>query len=176
MSFHFAHDTLILDASCIISLYASRQMEAILRSIPSTVTIAAYVYEREVFWVYSGGRQDGQRSKESINLKPLVTENLLKIVTIEGEGEAEVMANLSAKIRDQGESVTGAIAVNRNWAVAIDDRKARRVIQEIGGHIQLVYTLELVNHWAELNAIPADVVTDTLQNIRFRLTGGFLFT
>jgi predicted nucleic acid-binding protein len=170
MTFHFAHDTLILDASCIINLYASGQIEPILRSMSQSVTVAAYVYEEEALWIYSRPSQAEQPIREPIKLNPYVSTGLLQIVTIESEDEAETVATLSARIRDPGEVITGAIAINRNWGMVIDDRRARRVIQEVAGHVQLIYTLELVQHWAELNGVHADVITTTLQNIRHQAT------
>ena len=50
---------------------------------------------------------------------------------------------------DDGEAVTGAIALNRGYSVAIDDRKARRVLGEKAPGMRLVSTLELMRRWAE---------------------------
>lgn len=44
----FRHDSLILDACCVINLIVYGQVESILRSIPPQVAVAAYVAEKEV--------------------------------------------------------------------------------------------------------------------------------
>lgn len=166
MSLLFAHDTLILDANCVIGLYASKQMAEILAAIPRTITVAAYVAEKETGWVYGELDEFGQRTREPINLQPIIDTELLQIVTIETENEAETFATFSAMIRDQGESITGAIAFHRNWAIALDDKKARRLFTTHARHLQLFYTLELVKHWVDIASPSSDAITAMLRNIR----------
>ena len=55
----------------------------------------------------------------------------------------ELAANL-----DDGEAMTGAIGRNRGYAVAIDDRKARRVLGEWAHELRLISTLEIVRRWS----------------------------
>lgn len=162
----FAHNVLILDANCVIGLYATRRMAEILAAIPRTVTIATYVFENETQSIYSPLDEHGQRTKEPINLQPLVDAKLLQIVAIETEAEAETVVNLAALIGDQGESITGAIAFHRDWAIGLDDRKARRLFAQYAGHLQLIYTLDLVKHWVEISSPDLEVITSTLVNIR----------
>lgn len=166
MALHFAHDTLILDANCVIGLYASQQMVEILAAIARTVTVAAYVAEKETQWVYGGLDDASQPIRIPIALQPLINAGLLQIVNIETEGEAETVATFSAMIRDQGEAITGAIALHRHWAIALDDRKARRLFTDYAEQLQLIYTLELVKHWVDVSSPPAVVVTTALRNIR----------
>lgn len=166
MPLSFLHDTLILDATCVINLYASGHIEEILGTIPRTVTVAAYVYSKEALWVYGNLHRQGQR--EPIMLQPLIDSGLIKVVTIETEAEAETLAVLSMKIRGQGEASTGAIAINRNWAIATDDGKARRLFQGMAGHLQLIYTLELLTHWVDVSNPPVAVINKALQSIRHR--------
>ena len=64
MPLHFNHDTLIIDASCLINLYASNQLASILRSIPKTVAVAAYVADREALFIHSEINESGERTKE----------------------------------------------------------------------------------------------------------------
>ncbi|RIK41792.1 MAG: hypothetical protein DCC55_10825 [Chloroflexi bacterium] len=162
----FAHNTLILDANCVIGLYASRYMAEILDAIPPTVTIAAYVADNETDWIYGPLDESGQQIREPIDLQPVLDAGLLHIVTVESEDEAEALVTFSAMIRDQGEAVTGAIALCRNWAIALDDKKARRLFTEYAGHLQLFYTLELVKHWVDTVSPSSSTITDMLRNIR----------
>jgi predicted nucleic acid-binding protein len=143
-------------------------MMDVLQAIPKSVVVAAYVSEREALWVYNEADETGHRSKESIILRPFVDAELLTIVQIDSEDEAEAFANFAAEIRDQGEAITGAIALCRHWAIVTDDRKARRLFQRDASHLQLVYTLELVKHWVDVCNPMAEMVTATLRNIRHR--------
>lgn len=170
MPLQFSHDTLIIDASCLINLYASNQLANILQSIPKNVAVAAYVADRETLFVYGELNEKGERTKEQIALQPLINIGLLHIVDLDSEDEVETLATFSALIADRGEAITGAIALHRNWAIIVDDKKARRLFQQNASHLQLIYTLELVKHWVELDSPTIDVITATLQNIRRRAT------
>jgi hypothetical protein len=90
MSLDFQHNTLILDASCIITLYAWQQMSSILGSISGLVTVAAYVYQKEGLWFCDGPRESVRKSRA----RPLVVAELLKVVTIESEDEADIYLTL----------------------------------------------------------------------------------
>jgi hypothetical protein len=164
MTLVFNHPCIILDASCIINLYASKCMENILRSIPRSVTIAAFVLDHEALLIYGGPAEDVRQEKEKIDLQPLIEAGLLKIVTINSEAEAALHINFAAEI-DDGESVTGAIAIHRNWAIGIDDRRARSLFSREVNQLQLIYTLELVKHWADTTEPPFEIISTALENI-----------
>lgn len=163
MTLQFKHDALILDASCVINLYASRKMVEILNSVPTDVTIAAYVADKEALQIR------GSAENENIDLQPMIADGLITIVTPETESEAETALLIAAAIRGQGEAETGAIAIHRQWTIALDDRRARNFISEIANDLQMVYSLELVKHWADSQSIPKSEIQCALQNIR---TGG----
>lgn len=168
MPLEFHHDTLIVDASCLINLYASNQLANILQAIPKTVTVAAYVANREALFIQGEVNESGERTKEQIVLQPFIDAGLLHIVDLAEEDETETFATFSALIVDRGEAVTGAIALHRNWAIIVDDKKARRLFQQHASRLQLVYTLELIKHWVDCEAPIAAMITTTLQNIRKR--------
>ena len=90
MPITFAHDCIILDASCIISLYASGQMEGILQSIQKSVAVAAFVFNREALWIYGGPDEDVKQTKEKIELQPFVDAGLLKVVTVAPGDDVEL--------------------------------------------------------------------------------------
>lgn len=163
----FAHDYLILDASCVINLYASGQMGEILEALSQTVTIAAYVFEKEALWIYSGPPEEVRRTKARLDLTPFVEAGLLRVVELESEAEREDHITLAAKL-DLGEAITAAIAINRSWSVAIDDRKARAVLQREVAQIQLFYTLELVKYWVDTAHPSQELISTILWNIQAR--------
>jgi predicted nucleic acid-binding protein len=163
----FAHDCIILDASCIISLYASGQMAEVLKAIPKTITVAAYVSNKEALWSYSGPDWDIRSDKERIDLQPFVEAGLLKIVDIDNEAEKELFVDLVVGL-GPGEAITGAIAIHRNWAISIDDKKARTLFEREAPHLQLIYMLELVKYWVDVAYPSPTTIASALRNIQTR--------
>jgi predicted nucleic acid-binding protein len=163
----FSHDCIILDACCIINLFASSQMRAILEMIPKSLSVAAYVKDYEVLRIYSGPIDNVQDSFELIDLQPFIDDNLLLLVDIETEVEANTYINLAEKL-DDGEAITGAIALNRNWAIATDDSASMKLFQSNVPDIALVSTLDLVKYWVDTNEPNEDIIRETLLNIRVR--------
>lgn len=166
-SITFKHESVILDASCLINLNASGQLQHIIAALPPTVAVAAYVQTSEVLWEYAGPNDDVTRTKQPINLQPLIDQGYLHVVDIESEAEALLMVNY-ATLMDDGEAATGAIAAHRNWSIAVDDRKARKVIARYSPDIQMLSTLDLVRYWAETTQCSLAELAHVLQQIRFR--------
>lgn len=163
----FQHDTLILDASCVISLYATQRMGEILAALPPQVTVATYVAQREALYIRGEApEEDAPRPKIPIQLDALVQQGLLRFVRPEGEKEAALIAGLASQIRGQGEVVTGAIGICRQWGLVVDDRRARNLLGGIAPRIQLLHTLDLVRYWAIQTQLPQVETTAVLTAIR----------
>jgi len=163
----FLHECIILDACCIINLYASRQFGNILEAIPASVAIATYVREEEVLKVYGGPAEDVMQKEEQIDLQPFIDRGLLLPVSPESEAENVTYVNFAASL-DDGEAIIGAIAVHRNWAIGSDDRRAISFFAKEAPQLQRISTLELMKHWVDSTELPADVVRNALRNVRFR--------
>ena len=163
----FLHDCIILDACCIINLFASRQMKVILETIPKNLSVAAYVKDYEALRIYSGPISNVQIAYETIDLQPFIDENLLLLANIETEIEANTYIGFAAKL-DDGEAITGAIALNRNWAIATDDSASRKLFQSEAPNIALVSTLDLVKYWVDTDEPNEDIIREALLNIRVR--------
>ena len=166
MPLRISNHTLILDASCLITLYASRQMAEVLWSISQMVTVTTYVFKEEALFVGTAPNETGVRGRAKIDLQPFVDAGLLHIVDIQSDDEAEEYATLTTQKIGKGEAMTGAIAIKRLFATVIDDKKARQVLAKRASHLELIYTVELVKHWAEVNSIAAQDITATLRYIR----------
>ena len=165
MTLGLSKPVVILDASCLINLYASGHIERILASLQQSITVSAYVHKAEALWVRR--MVDGEPIKEQIDLTALINQGLISVAVLEGENESNLHLYFSGLIRDEGESRTGAIAVERDWAIGIDDRKARRVIAETSTETELVYTVELLKHWAETDSVSAEELQSALRSIRY---------
>jgi len=162
----FEHDVLMLDACCVMTLYASGRMDDVLRSIPPSVTVAAYVYEEEALFIYAGPEDDVRREREPITLEPLVEAGLLAIVSLESADEILAYVNLSSRL-DDGEAATIAIASTRNWMVATDDKKAIGVL-ETYERLQVVTTPDLLKHWADTTKASSEAIAEVLRAVQGR--------
>jgi hypothetical protein len=163
----FSQDCIILDACCIINLYASGEMGDILKSISKSVAVAAYVRDEEALRIYSGLEGDETQKYEQIDLQPFIDCGLLIVVSPETEAENITFVNFAA-ILDDGEAVTGAIALHRNWSIGSDDRKAPSSFAQNTPHLQVITTPELLKYWVDATSQPFEVVSQALHKIRIR--------
>ena len=148
----FKHDGLMLDACILINLNASGQMEAILRSIPPQVAVAAYISENEI---------------RSFDLQPFIDKGLLIVVDIDFTSDEDTnrVANYSNALGADGEAYTGAIAVSKNWAIGTDERRVLNYFEREAPHLQRITTHELVKHWADTMSPERETVQLALEQI-----------
>lgn len=161
----FSQDCIILDACCIINLYASGQMGEILKSISKSVAVAAYVRDKEALRIYSGHDGDETERYEKIDLQPFIDSGLLIVVSPETEAENISFVNFTVAL-DDGEAVTGAIAIHRNWSIGCDDRKAISFFAQNTPHLQVISTPELIKYWVETANPPPETVCISIRKIR----------
>jgi hypothetical protein len=162
---HITHNSIILDACCIINIYASGRMGDILASIPRSVTVAAYVRYHEARAVYTA---DGSGVQEVIDLNPYVDQGLLHMVDLVTAGENANYINFAASLGDDGEAITGAIAAERDWAIGTDDRAATKFFRQRCPQLQIISSLELLKHWAEATQIRPTELGQALRLVRIR--------
>jgi hypothetical protein len=167
--FPFPHEGIILDACCIINLYASGYMQSILMSIPKKVSVAAFVRDVEANKIYSGPDEDAMRETELINLQPFVEKKLLQMVSPENEAEENTVVNFSsAAAIDSGEAITAAIAMHRQWSLATDDRVATAFFTRKVPKLHLISTLDILKYWADTTCPSLTAMKVTLKNIQNR--------
>ena len=138
-------DVLLLDAGCLLNLYATDRLLEIAAALPWQLAVVDYVLEQEALYVRIIGAHKEQETVP-VDLSPLIDEGLLLVVRLETPSEEASFVELAA-VLDDGEAVTGAIALNRGHLIAIDDRKARRVPGEKASGTRLVSTLDLMHQW-----------------------------
>ena len=92
------HDHLILDACCIINLFASLAIEPILSAMPLSIAVSENVADKEALFFYRGPADDITAEKEIINLRPYVDNNVLRIVSLD-EGKIMINAGRDAGLR-----------------------------------------------------------------------------
>ena len=153
---------LLLDASCLLNLCATDRLLEIAAALPWQLAVVDYVMEQEVLYVRIIGAQEGT---VPVDLSPLIDDGLLLVMRLETPSEEASFVELAA-VLDDGEAVTGAIALNRGHLVAIDDRKARRVLGEKAPGMRLVSTLELMRQWSA--SVPVQEVSHALRAMQHR--------
>lgn len=159
MTRHF--DSLLLDANCILNLYATGHLREIIGGLPYQFRIADYVLKHEALYIWHPSPTDDSDVQEPVEMTPLVEEGLIQLMRLEGWAEEASLVELAADL-DDGEAVTGALAFHRGCSVATDDRKARRVLGQLTPPVELVSTLELLKLWAEDNQVPEDKLASAM--------------
>jgi predicted nucleic acid-binding protein len=144
-----AHANIILDACCVITLSQTGRMSDILRALPKPVAVADYVHDKEIL---------------QFDLQSLIDQRLLTVVSTESEDEQNTLVNLAVYL-DDGEAITGAIAIHRNWAIATDDRKALALFARIAPQIELISTLQLIKYWTDAENSTHEEIRNALYNM-----------
>ena len=98
-----------------------------------------------------------------IDLDHYTAAGLLHKCDFEGQEEIELFVQMAAQLGD-GEAACFAIAARRGWALATDDRRARRFAAE--SSLAVITTPELVKLWAENTQASDEEIVVVLQNIQ----------
>jgi predicted nucleic acid-binding protein len=101
--------------------------------------------------------------KVPIDLGHYTAAGLLHECDLEGPEEAELFVQMAAQLGD-GEAACFAIAAKRGWALATDDRRARRFAAD--ANLTVITTPELVKLWAENTQAGDEEIAWVLQNIQ----------
>ena len=117
------------------------------------LVVADYVLEQEAIYVRIPGSEGLYDERAPVDLDPLVNEGLIQVMRLEQLSEESTFVDLAALV-DDGEAVTGALALHHGCSIATDDRKARRVLGERAPGVPLVPTLELLKLWADAATVP----------------------
>jgi len=144
---------LLLDTCCLLNFHASGQFLEILKVIPAQVAIVEEV-KQELTQI------------DRTEIEEAIAQDLLIAVDFASDAEAGNFVNYAAARLGDGEAATGAIAVERGWAIATDDRKAIKFFTQEVPSLQIFSTLEIIQYWAETEAIQPLQVQETLHNIQ----------
>jgi hypothetical protein len=155
---------IILDASCLLNLYASRKLREIAVTSPQPFVVAEYVVQQEALYIRRRASAQEPEEREPVEIGPLVPMGLIQVITLNSEAEAITFIDLASEM-DDGEAMTCALAMHRQYDVATDDRKARRVLSGRAPHVPIISTLAIVKQWAELASIARGELKATLLSI-----------
>ncbi|GBF81375.1 hypothetical protein [Aphanothece sacrum] len=160
MIIHNSH--LLLDACCVFNFVASGHFLSILTTIPVQVVITQTVYEQELIKFDRFEPEDKQQFNDAI------IQEMVKIVDLESEIEADLFVNYAAILGDDGESATGAIAINREWSIATDDKAAIKLFSQEAPNLQILSTPDIIKYWSEINHLSSDKLYTILDAIRVK--------
>lgn len=159
----------IVEACCLINLYASRNVLDILRVLEGGLFVPDLVKDESLFIRKEDEQDTTILVPETVDLTEAIAEGLLHRCQLEDEVEAECFVRFAAAV-DDGEAICLALAKCRNWMVATDDRKAVRLATAEG--IGTITTAEIVRLWADSCKAKDAAVAKILQCIeryaRFR--------
>jgi hypothetical protein len=161
-----ARSLLLLDACCLLNIFATGHVAEILETLNWRFAIAIAV-AREAMWIYRGGEGEDARERDPVNTQPLVDAGLLEVLGPEVDTEVQSFVALAA-VLDDGEAMTAALAIHRQAAVATDDRKAIREIRSRAPSILLLSTATLLHTWAQDAGLDKSTLQEALGNVRSR--------
>lgn len=135
----------ILDACVLINLLASDEIETILR-VSGRQSLICSVVQSESIYLRT---EDPKAPEEHVDLRPLINSGLLVVCSAETDEEVELYVDY-ASVLDDGEAMSLAIALSRDYLLATDERKARRLFLETSGDpMRLISTSSLLRMWGE---------------------------
>lgn len=160
------NEVVLLDACCLMNLYATRFLEQILESLPMEFAIAERV-QAEAIYVRRGGTGEDAEERDFIDLSHALGAGLLRVVSPESEPEEEAYVSFATEL-DDGEAMTCGIAVVRGWSIATDDRKTLRVFGSHSSGLPVHTTAALIKRWVESVNMPTEVLRQVLLDVSER--------
>ncbi len=161
---------LLLDACCLINLYATGCLREILVAQGVCVGVVDVV-AGEALFVQTETPNEGGEDRERIDLAPLVADGALRILAPDTDEEYEAFINYAAAGLDDGEALTLALAQTRACQVATDDQRARREAHAVPSLV-CQSTVTLLQRWVETCAVAPPALAAVLCRIerlaRFR--------
>jgi hypothetical protein len=153
----------IIDACCLIDLLVSGNAEAILRASAFTWHLPSAVKQEVHYIRQHDPAQPGQVVKVPADLSGLTASGVLTVCDPENQREMDRFIHYATIFRSDGEAMCVAIAEQRGWVVATDDRKAIRVAHQAA--MTVVSCPALVKAWAEATGPDQATRSKVLQDI-----------
>ncbi len=141
------HSHIVLDACCFLNFYASGCFIEILESIPAQVVVTEVVRDRELITLEHLISETKSTDENLLSLA--IKKGLILLTDFESEKEELSFLDYASVLGDDGESASLAIAANRGWGIATDDKKAVSFAQKEAPDVQILSTLDVIKHWSE---------------------------
>lgn len=157
----------LLDACCLINLFATGRCELILERLPYRFATSRFVAAREVLTLARGDEGDGPLVREAISPSRLESMEDLELLDLTTDEEVAGFVGFAAEL-DDGEASICALGVPRGATVATDDRKALRVLGRRAPDVPRLQTPEILYAWAQLSLATEREVAEALLAVRWR--------
>lgn len=155
---------IILDACCVLNFAATGCFGEILRGLSCRFHVGSRA-RGEAQWL----RVPDADERERVDLESLFGMGLLEEQMLQQPREEALFVELGAALED-GEAEAAALAIMRGYALATDDRKARRVVLERTTDLRLYTTLEIIREWQICCAVTDAVIAAALGRMADRAT------
>ena len=167
----------VVDTCCLINLWAVRasllplpmghSSEKTSSSARRVLDMRLHVVsnvQTEGLYVYKPDEEDAARLvKEPIVLSPYFQAGLLLRCDLNDDAVKADYVRF-ATLLDDGESAALAIAKNRGWTLATDDRPARKLAVQFD--VAVLTTPEILKNWATRTGAAVEEITDVLSNLQ----------
>jgi predicted nucleic acid-binding protein len=148
----------VLDTCCLVNLAAIDGTLECLAKFGLIWYVPTAVQAEGIF--IRVGRDSRQVNR--IDLARAVSTGTVQICALTGEEEHGLYVEFALSL-DDGEAMALAIAKNRNWRLATDDRKARLKAKSVG--VAILTTPELVKRWVTKTGHSEAQIADALRRI-----------
>ena len=153
-------DDTVVDACCMINLFAAGNLSGRLSLLGGKWYVPSAVLTESLY--VHAEREDGTIEKSPIDLKSFFDNGTLLFCTVEPGEELVLYIDLATQI-DDGEAMALAIAKSRGWTLSTDDRKAKRLADELS--VTVLTTPEIVKRWSDLAVPSPDELRETIRLI-----------
>jgi hypothetical protein len=153
-----------IDACCLIDLLASGDAEAILRASGFTWHLPKTVQSEVQYRRQYDSAKPGRIANVPVDLSGMISSGVLTVCDPQNQQELDQFTRYAAIFRSDGEAMCLALAQERKWVVATDDRRAIRVAQQAG--MTVVSCPALVKMWADAIGLDQAALNRVLQDIQ----------
>lgn len=158
---------LLLDACCLINLFASGRIEDVLGLLPYRFATSELVADREALSIRGAAQAGATPERVALAPRDLERSGHLDVLPVASEEELTEFVRFAAEL-DDGEASVCALAVVHGGGVATDDRKALRILGRVGSEVPALWTVqtpELLYQWARRSRASAAEVREALRAV-----------
>jgi DNA-binding phage protein len=153
-----------IDACCLLDLLASGDVEAVLRASGFSWQLPSAVRGEVQYVRQHDPTQSGKLVKVAADLSGLIASGLLTVGHPRDQQELDRFTHYATLFRSDGESMCLALAEQRGWVVATDDRRAVQVARQAG--LTVVSCPQLLKAWADAATPDQATLLRVLQDIQ----------
>ena len=144
-------------------------MSEIFRGSPVQFSVSRFVKEREARTVLAAPDNNGHQQCIPIHLEDLISDGLINVIDNLSTAVANNVIVLgSSGIKGMGEKISAALAMDRDWGLVLDDKRATAKLEPFLPHIQTLTTFDVLKFWALRHGVSNRTLREVFCNIRIR--------